>query len=89
MTSSPKPIACDIHDHVEVACLYGYVLRLQLKDGSIVTGKAITTITLPDKTEVLQLRQGESLTQVPLHEPVHADVLTPNARFSQIKFSGE
>jgi Rho-binding antiterminator len=89
MTSTSEPIACDVHDYVEVACLFGYDLRLQLQDGSIVAGKAITTITRPDKTEVLQLRQGDSLTSVPLHELVHANVLTPNARFSQIEFPQE
>jgi Rho-binding antiterminator len=87
MTIATKPIACDVHDYVEVACLFGYDLRLQLRDGSIVMGKAMTTITRPDKTEVLQLRQGDSLANIPLHEAVHADVLTPNARFDQIEFS--
>jgi len=89
MTSTPEPIACDVHDHVEVACLFGYDLRLQLKDGSVVAGRAITTITQPDKIEVLQLRQGDNLTSVPLHEVMHATVLTPNARFSQIDFVRE
>jgi Rho-binding antiterminator len=30
----PKPtiIACALHDYIEIACLYGYQLKLELKN---------------------------------------------------------
>ena len=30
---SYRPIACDLHDYLEIACLYRYRLLLELEDG--------------------------------------------------------
>ncbi|MFU5691769.1 Rho-binding antiterminator, partial [Pseudomonas aeruginosa] len=30
---SYHPIACDLHDYLEIACLYRYRLLLELEDG--------------------------------------------------------
>ena len=82
--TTPTPIACDLHDHIEVACLYRYELEVHLQDGTTVTGKALTTRTLADKTEQLLLGTVADPTSVPLHDIRRIDVTTPGARFSSL-----
>mgnify|MGYP000812055152 FL=1 len=33
-TGKYHPIDCDLHDYLEVACLYHYWLRIELTDGT-------------------------------------------------------
>ncbi|MEL6950222.1 MAG: Rho-binding antiterminator [Pseudomonadota bacterium] len=82
--TTPTPIACDLHDHIEVACLFRYELAIQLRDGTSVTGKALTTRTLGDKTEHLLLGTKGDSTSVPLNDIRQIDVTTPGARFSSL-----
>ncbi len=82
----PDPIACDLYDYIEIACLYHYDVRLQLCDGSLICGKACTTVILADKVEAIQLSQDNALVAVPLHTLAHMQVTTPNAKFQRINF---
>ncbi|MCI2282358.1 Rho-binding antiterminator [Colwellia sp. MSW7] len=47
---------CNIHDYIEVACLYKIEVMLTLKDGNIVKGIPIITITSKEKEEFLTFR---------------------------------
>jgi Rho-binding antiterminator len=38
-----QPIACELHDYVEIACLHGYRLLIELEDGNALKAKAVTT----------------------------------------------
>ena len=51
-------ISCELHDFVEVACMYGYQLRLILKNDQVVEGKAIDIIQSDDKREFLVVDSG-------------------------------
>ncbi|MEM1437809.1 MAG: Rho-binding antiterminator [Pseudomonadota bacterium] len=82
--TTPTPIACDLHDHIEVACLYRYELEVHLADGTVVTGRALTTQTRRDKTEHLILGTNEDSRPVPLHDIRRIDVTTPGARFTSL-----
>ncbi|MEO0345584.1 MAG: Rho-binding antiterminator [Pseudomonadota bacterium] len=82
--TTPTPIACDLHDHIEVACLYRYELEVHLANSSTVTGRALTTQTWPDKTEHLVLGTSEDSKSVSLHEIRRIDVTTPGARFTSL-----
>ncbi len=42
---SYHPIACDLHDYLEIACLYRYRLLLELEDGVRFEAEARTTHT--------------------------------------------
>lgn len=42
---SYRPIACDLHDYLEIACLYRYRLLLELEDGVRFEAEARTTHT--------------------------------------------
>ena len=78
-------ISCDLHDHIEVVCMYGYQVRLELKDHQIFEGKAMDIITSPDKREYLLIKNGQEQ-QIELAQLAKMQVLTPNARFKEVIF---
>ena len=75
-------ISCHIHDYIEIACLYGYQIKLELNDGSYVQGKALTTLTTQDKRELLKLE----CTEVDLEQIRVMTALTDNPHFSSVQF---
>jgi Rho-binding antiterminator len=79
-------ISCQTHDYIEIACLYGFQIRLQLNDGSTRQGKAITTETGSDKREWLILEQAAGRTRIDLQHIKSMLSLTPNMHFEQIDF---
>jgi Rho-binding antiterminator len=79
-------ISCQTHDYIEIACLFGFQIRLQLTDGTIRQGKAITTETTPDKREWLILEQQSGETLIDLIQIKSMQSLTPNCHFDQINF---
>ncbi len=82
---SQDTISCELHDYVEVVCMYGYQLKLTLKDGRIVEGKAVDIMSSPEKREYLMINNGTQQ-QVDLTELAKMEVLTPNTRFNQVIF---
>lgn len=82
---SQDTISCELHDYVEVVCMYSYQLKLTLKDGRIIEGKAVDITNSPEKREYLMIDSGTQQ-QVDLTELAKMEVLTPNARFSQVIF---
>lgn len=34
-TEKYHPVDCDLHDYLEIACLYRYMLRIVLTDGTV------------------------------------------------------
>ena len=46
-------ISCELHDYLEIACLYGYQVKLTLKDDRIIEGKAVDVLTTAEKREYL------------------------------------
>lgn len=59
--SDYKMIPCEHYDYLELACLRGYQLKIELIDGTQCQGQAITTQTRADKTEwlIIQLQQNK------------------------------
>ena len=51
--SNYRPLACDLHDYLEIACLYRYWLRIELYDGEPFEAEAVTTETTASKEEFL------------------------------------
>jgi len=91
-----KPIDCGIHDHLELACVYGYELSVTFANSEgtqTIVGKALTLDTTldtqvpkeagsaPKKMEILRLEQDSRVATLPLLEIVRIEVLTPNAQF--------
>jgi Rho-binding antiterminator len=86
-------ISCDDYDYLEIACLYAYEVKLQLKSGETVEGKAITTGINEHKQEYLLIESqvqeeanSSSKQQVLLSQLSAMDVLTPNAKFRSVVF---
>ncbi|SFP90093.1 transcriptional antiterminator, Rof [Nitrosomonas cryotolerans] len=79
-------ILCDLHDYVEVACMYHYQLKLILKDNQIIEGKAIDIITSTEKQEYLIISNGQEQYHIELTQLAKMQATTPNARFSEILF---
>lgn len=78
-------ISCELHDFVEVVCMYNYHLKLTLKDGQIIEGKAVDIANSADKREYLVI-DGDSRQQIDLTQLAKMEVLTPNARFREVIF---
>jgi len=83
-----QQISCDLHDYIEVACMYGYQVRLILKDQSTVEGKAKDILTDAEKREFLLLETASGSQQIELISLDKLQVLTANAHFSEVVFSG-
>ncbi|MCK7630543.1 Rho-binding antiterminator [Shewanella sp. JNE10-2] len=79
--SDYKMIPCEHYDYLELACLRGYQLKIELIDGTQCQGQAITTQTRADKTEwlIIQTRQSVRLDQITAITP-----LDPNAEFGRV-----
>lgn len=78
-----EPIDCRLHDHIEIACLHRYRLRIRTNDDRIVVGMALTTETSAEKAEYLILQDGQRLR---LDEIVQIEPLAPGAAFGVIRF---
>jgi len=78
-------ISCELHDYIEIACLYGYRLRLELDDHRVFEGKAIDTLTSADKCEYLIIDDGQQR-HLPLSALKKMKVLTADAPFSEVYF---
>lgn len=61
----------------------GYVLEIQLHDGSQVVGNARTTRS-KDKVEYLVVNVDDETQDVAMHEIERIRVLTPNASFTEL-----
>lgn len=80
-------ISCELHDYIEVACMYGYQVRLILKDQSTVEGKAKDIMIDAEKREFLLLETDSGSQQVELISLDRLQVLTAGARFIEVVFS--
>lgn len=52
------PLNCDLYDYLEIACMHGYRLKVELVDGTHFEGRPVTTRTAPSKEEFLQFAEG-------------------------------
>jgi Rho-binding antiterminator len=56
MNDSYQPIACELYDYLEIACLHHYQLRIELTDGSELQAAAVTTEISANKEEFFVVR---------------------------------
>jgi Rho-binding antiterminator len=76
---------CELHDYLEIACLYGYRVKLTLKDRKTIEGLAINMITTDERREFL-LIENKGIHEIDLNQLSQMKVLTPNAKFSDVTF---
>lgn len=92
MSKRKTPIACDLHDYVEIACMYGYRIQVLCLYEISVEGRALTTRTLTrqtlntrraaEKIEYLVIDAGGHTAEVALHEIITITAITQNPYFS-------
>ena len=80
---SEDAISCELHDFVEVACMYRYQLKLILKNKQTIEGKAIDIVNSSENRECLVL-DGNPQQQIELTQLARLEVLTPNAKFREV-----
>ncbi len=78
-------ISCHIHDYVEIACMYGYQIRLTLYTGDKVTGRAKTTSS-KDKLEYLVIETTDGEMDIEMNQIKTMRSLIDNPHFTQIDF---
>lgn len=77
-------LACELHDYIEIVCLYGYQIRVTLKNNDSIEGKALDIITA-DQREYLLLG-SDCQQRIDLTQLAKLQVLTANAKFTEISF---
>ena len=93
-----QPLSCDLHDYIEIACLYSYALKLTLTDSTVINAVAIDTKT-SNKQEFIVVKDVKvesgkpewidnerSLVEIPLKSLDKIEALSLNAKFGVIKF---
>lgn len=79
-----RPISCDLHDHLEIACLRRLRLRVELTDATQVEGRALTTVSTADKEEFLRLECPDGLRELRLDRLHAISALDDESGFGRI-----
>ncbi|MGJ7513181.1 Rho-binding antiterminator [Pseudomonas baetica] len=82
-----QPMNCDLYDYLEIACMRGYRLEVELKDGARLFAKALTTRTASSKEEFLLLETADGEQEVRLDQLQAITPLDANAQFGRVVFS--
>jgi Rho-binding antiterminator len=86
--SDYKPIDCDLHDYVEIACMHGYRLLIELTNGTHFNAKALTTRSTATKEEFLVLEGNATHSEVRLDRLLAITPLDRAAVFGRVVLSG-
>ncbi|UTW08649.1 Rho-binding antiterminator [Pseudomonas benzenivorans] len=84
MGNGYQPLACDLHDYLEIACLHHYRLCIELLDGGRLEAEALPTQTAPSKEEFLVVRDQQGEQRLRLDRLLAITPLTPGASFSRV-----
>jgi Rho-binding antiterminator len=66
--------------------MYGYRVKLTLKDQQIIEGKAIDVLTTAEKREYLMIDNGLEHQNIESNQLSKMQVLTLNAKFTEVTF---
>ncbi|MED5524282.1 Rho-binding antiterminator [Gallaecimonas pentaromativorans] len=78
-----QPIRCDLYDYLEIACLFGYRLQVELASGQTFEAKALTT-RVQGGEEFLTLQNGEATREYRLDAITAITPLDSGARFGRV-----
>lgn len=78
------PISCNLHDYLEIACMYHYQVKIELKDNQLLEGKAMD-IVIADGREYLIL-ENDQKHHIELINLLKLKPITANAMFGEIHF---
>lgn len=83
-----QPLSCDLYDYLEIACMRGYRLQIELLEGPGFVARALDTRTAPSKEEFLVLQTDEGKREVRLDHLLAITPLDPDASFGRIELAG-
>lgn len=84
---SYQPLNCDLHDFLEIACMRGYLLDVDLIDGQRLIARAVTTRTSDTKEEFMVFEQDGRQWELRLDQLAAITPLDDNADFGRIAFN--
>lgn len=79
-------LKCDLHDYIEIVCLYHYPLKLTLASGAVLAGTALTTRYNDQRQECLVIQQHQAEQQVLLEDIALLEVKVQNPHLQQVRF---
>ena len=79
-----KPLHCGLHDYLEIACLCGYTLDIELTDGQRLTARAINTRTSSTQEEFLEVETTDGSQEMRLDQLLAIMPMDSNARFGRV-----
>lgn len=87
-----KILQCDLHDYLEIACMFHYRVELILDTGEVISGVANDTKINECKQELLELQgtteAGQEMSlSIPVLSLRKLTVLTEGARFKEVTFN--
>ena len=80
------PIDCGLYDHVELACMHRYRLRVTTRDDQILTGTAIDTRVDSGRQEYLVLKAEDRELLIRLDAVTSIEPLSQGAQFGKVRF---
>ena len=80
-------INCHCHDYLELACMRGYCLLLELKQRADLTAIAITLETHSDKTEWIIVDKNGTQESIRLDQIVAITPTDSGASFQRVKIA--
>lgn len=83
-----RPLNCDLHDYLEIACMHGYRLQVERLDGTSFVARALTTRTAASKEEFLVLQGDDGKQDVRLDQLLAITPLDANASFARVELAG-
>jgi Rho-binding antiterminator len=81
-----KILSCHLHDYVEIACLYGFEVCLQLTSHKTLRGKAMTTKIMSNRPEYLLVLVSDQTVEVDTADILTMKAITRNPHFDLIEF---
>ncbi|PAJ74709.1 hypothetical protein CJF42_09105 [Pseudoalteromonas sp. NBT06-2] len=84
-------LKCDLHDYLEIACIYKITVELTLKNGVHIVGTPITTGVNKESGEylVVQIKHGVEDVSIPLLSLQSMRAISSNSHFDKIEFTHE
>lgn len=84
-----RPLHCNLHDYLEIACLYRYWLRIELRDGLAFDAQAFTTRTQRTEDgpleEYLEVRVDDASREFRLDRLRAITPLSATAQFGRVQ----
>ncbi|UFQ96247.1 Rho-binding antiterminator [Pseudomonas wenzhouensis] len=82
-----QPLACDLYDYLEIACMHRYQLAIELIDGSHLLGQALTTQTTA-KEEFLLIRTNDGEQRLRMDRLLAITPQDADASFGRVLLNG-